>query len=108
MTTLIVSQILCGLFFLDEISYYSSGGILGIFGGSIVCTIGIMILMKKNSYLANEDVEADTAVYDSPLKDEKACLSRCESERRMLLQFLTENEMDIESNWVTDINKTWT
>ena len=54
--------------------------------------------MKKNSYLANEDVEADTTVYDSPLKDEKACLSRCESERRMLLQFLTENEMDIESN----------
>ena len=66
MTTLIVSQILCGLFFLDEISYYSSSGLLGIFGGSIVCTIGIMILMKKNSYLANEDPETDATIQDSP------------------------------------------
>ena len=98
MTTLIVSQILCGLFFLDEISYYSSSGLLGIFAGSIVCTVGIMILMKKNSYLANEEKDTEKGMCDSPHKSsEKGGLTRTESERRMLLQFLTE-EQDIESN----------
>ena len=98
MTTLIVSQILCGLFFLDEISYYTKSGLLGIFSGSIVCTIGIMILMKKNSYLANEENDSGEGVSNSPHKSsEKAGLTRTESERRMLLQFLTE-EQDIESN----------
>lgn len=100
MTSLIVCQILCGLFFLDEISYYNAAGLSGIFAGSFVCTIGIMFLMKKNSFLESEkhvaDEPCDGAYNITPQKTKPAGHAE-ESERLLLLSFLTEKEIEEEN-----------
>ena len=97
MTSLIVCQILCGLLFLDEISYYSAGGLSGIFAGSFVCVIGIMFLMKKNSFLQSEKHVSDVPVGGvdeiTSQKAKSAGLAE-ESERLQLLSFLTESEIE--------------
>jgi len=97
MTSLIVCQILCGLFFLDEISYYNASGLSGIFASSFVCTVGIMFLMKKNSYLENEKhVSAEMEIGVDTQKARVAGLAE-ESERLKLLSFLTEKEIEEEN-----------
>ena len=95
MTTLIVCQILCGLFFLNEIAYYNAWGLTGIFIGSLICTLGIMILMRKNSFLESEKNNSSSINDDMFQLEEFLNVEKVElSERKRLLSFLTEKEID--------------
>ena len=40
--------IVSGLVLLDEVKFYNAGKLFGIFVGSIISSIGILIILKKN------------------------------------------------------------
>lgn len=80
-TTLTLAKILCGFIFLNEIAYYNTQSLICIIASALSCTIGIMILVKKNSHLQNEKQEEQEPSYIDIQKAKVTAGSVGESER---------------------------